>query len=181
MKAVNFTVGNYREYALNGDENNTIRIDVSDVSLVKRFKEAAEEIENFGDKLNFVGDELQAFAKADAKAREIVNGIFGEDVCSKAFGGKNCMSTASNGKPILINFLDAFVPVVIEDIKSAVQTVSEDNDKTKKYTSQIDKPIVHSSAAEMVSLSGSALSSHDIDLSALTQEQKNAVIMELLK
>lgn len=36
MQSINFNSGNYKEYAINGDENRVIRINVSDVGIITR-------------------------------------------------------------------------------------------------------------------------------------------------
>lgn len=166
MQSINFEVGNYKEYALNGDENNTIKIDVSDIGLIKRLRKAMEEIDEY--QKQFEGKEEadeNLVSELDEKAREIINKAFDSDVCTKAFGNKNCMSVASNGLPNMVNFLNAFIPVIQNDFQSEIEKEQKTlEEKTAKYI----EPVVKNSAPE-------------IDVSALSQEQKKALIEELSK
>ena len=166
MQSINFQVGNYKEYALNGDENNTIKIDISDIGLIKRLRKAMEEIDEY--QKQFEGKEEadeNLVSELDEKAREIINKAFDSDVCTKAFGNKNCMSAASNGLPNIVNFLNAFIPVIQNDFRSEIEKEQKTlEEKTAKYI----EPVVNNSAPA-------------IDVSALSQEQKKSLIEELSK
>ena len=166
MHSINFEVGNYKEYALNGDENNTIKIDISDIGLIKRLRKAMEEIDEY--QKQFEGKEEadeNLVSELDEKAREIINKVFDSDVCTKAFGSKNCMSAASNGLPNIVNFLNAFIPVIQNDFKSEIEKEQKNlEEKTAKYI----EPVVNNFAPA-------------IDISALSDEQKQALIEELSK
>lgn len=177
MQSINFESGNYKEYAINGDENNTIRIDVSDLGFVDRFKTAMKEIEKAQEEYSAIKNPSEdILSEIDRRARDIVNKAFDCDVCTKAFGNKNCLSRASNGEPILINFLNAFIPIIKKDFGSAIQAQHiKLEDKTEKYT----KPIVSqpTAAPQYVGM----VSQPSLDISSLTQEQKNALLRELIK
>ena len=175
MQSINFEVGNYKEYSINGDENNTIKIDVSDLGFLDRFKTAMTEISDYQKEIEDIKEPSEnIFAEMDKKAREIVNKAFDSDVCSKAFGNKNCFSTASNGKSIIVNFLEAFIPVIEHDFESTLQAQQiKLEEKTEKYT----KPVIEQTRPPIVGM----VSQPTIDISKLTQEQKNAMLRELLK
>ena len=175
MQSLNFEIGNYKEYAINGDESNIIKIDVSDLGFVERFKTALSEIEEYQKELkNVKVPDENILAEMDAKAREIINKAFDSDVCSKAFGNKNCFSTASNGKSIIVNFLEAFIPIIEKDFESTLQAQQiQLEEKTEKYT----KPIIEQSKPPIAGM----VSQPTIDISKLTSEQKNAMLKELLK
>ena len=166
MKSINFDIGNYREYAINGDETRTIRIDVSDLGFVGRIQTAMDEIQKYADELSATSDDAQVtFENMDQAARKIINKAFDSDVCEAAFGDKNCFSIARNGSPIIINFLNAFVPVIKNDFENALKTQRDElTAKTAKYI----EPVIGESAA-------------GIDISGLTDEQKNAMLRELLR
>lgn len=173
MESINFNLGSYKEYAINGDENNTIRLDVSDYGYIERFQNALAEIEQFEKEFksreNPTADIL---SEMDKKAREIVNKIFCDDVCAKVFGSKNCLSNASNGQPNLINFLNAIKPIIERDFGAAIQAQQiKLEEKTDKYT----KPVL--SKPPIVGM----VSKPSIDIDSLTKEQKNAILAELLK
>ena len=175
MQSINFEIGNYKEYAINGDENNTIRIDVSDLAFVDRFKTAMSEIADYQKELESISDPSEdIFSDMDRRAREIVNKAFDSDVCTKVFGNKNCFSPAGNGKPVIHNFLEAFIPVVENDFKSVFQAQQiKLEEKTDKYI----KPVIKQSKPPVIGMTPQAA----VDISSLTQEQKNAMLMELLK
>lgn len=175
MQSINFEIGNYKKYAVNGDENNVIKIDVSDLAFVDRFKKAYSEIKEYTNEIENVTDpDENILVEMDAKTREIINKAFDEDVCQKAFGNKNCFSVATNGKPGLINFLEAFIPIIEQDFKSAFQAKQiKIEEKTDKYI----KPVTEQYKPPIIGM----VSQPAVDISKLTQEQKNAMLMELLK
>lgn len=167
MESINFNIGNIKEYAINGDACNTIKIDVSDYGLIERFKTAMTEIETVQQEYKTIDKPNEdIFREMDKKARDIVNKAFDNDVCSKAFGSKNCLSIASNGKPVLINFLEAFIPIIQHDFGSNIEanqiTLEQ---KTNKYT----KPVITQSKSPA------------IDVSNLTADEKTALLKDLLK
>lgn len=166
MQSINFEIGNYKEYAINGDERNTIKIDVSDIGIIDRLQTAMAEISDYQQKLDSITEPSDSVvSEMDSTAREIINKAFDSDVCTKAFGSKNCFSVASNGQPVIINFLNAFMPIIKNDFSLAIENQqSELKGKTSKY---ID-PVVNGPATE-------------IDVSTLSEGQKKALIEELKK
>lgn len=177
MQSINFESGNIKEYAINGDESNTIRIDVSDLGFVDRFRTAMRETEGIQKKYSGIeAPSEDILSELDKAARSIVNKAFDSDVCTAAFGNKNCMSVASNGQPVLLNFLNALIPVIREDFGSAFKEQQlRSEEKTDKYI----KPITSQPAA-MPRYAG-MVSQPAIDIDSLTKEQKNAILAELLK
>ena len=174
MKSINYQSGNYKEYALNGDENNTIRINVSDFGIITRFNEAREKISRLCD--TFSGDDVSVedITEADESIRNQIDYIFGAEVAAKAFGSTNCISINQSGKPICIAFLEALLPILEHDIKSVANaqnmSVSLDNEKTAKYISQSKQ-----SAKPFIPTAQPAL-----DISNLSPEQKAEILKQLL-
>lgn len=181
MHSINFDSGNFKEYAINGDENNTIRINVSDLGFVDRFRTAMSEIEAAQkDYENIDAPSEDILSEIDSRAREIVNKAFNADVCSKAFGNTNCFSNASNGEPVLINFLKAFIPIIQSDFGAALKAQqSAEQIKLAEKTDKYIKPAMtmQTTAPQYAG----TISQPNLDVSALTQEQKNALLRELLK
>ena len=108
MQSIDFNSGNYKEYAINGDENRVIRINVSDVGIITRIQDAMSNADNIAEEVSEREkneDRTQLLKEYDQRAREMVNDIFGSDVCTAALGSVNVFSVASNGKPVLVNFL----------------------------------------------------------------------------
>lgn len=106
MQSINFNSGNYKEYAINGDENRVIRINVSDVGIITRIQDAMSKADNIAEEVSEREkneDRTQLLKEYDQRAREMVNDIFGSNVCTAALGSVNVFSMASNGKPVLVN------------------------------------------------------------------------------
>lgn len=175
MKSINFEIGNYKEYIINGDESNTIKLDVSDVGFIERLKTGMAELEEYQKEFNDIeSPEEDIFERMDKKAREITNKIFNCDVCTKAFGDKNCFSVASNGKTNLINFLEAFIPIVTEDFGEAAAALEYQlESKTEKYTAPV---VSKAPTAGLARPYGNNIP----DVSSLSTEEKRALIAQLI-
>lgn len=170
MQSINFNSGNYKEYAINGDENRVIRINVSDVGIITRIQDAMSKADNIAEEVSEREkneDRTQLLKEYDQRAREMVNDIFGSDVCTAALGSVNVFSVASNGKPVLVNFLEALL-VVVQEIKSA-QTAAQIKleEKVEKYTAPV---IAHQHIAQPA-----------VNVAELSDEDKKALLRELLK
>ena len=146
MQSINFNSGNYKEYAINGDENRVIRINVSDVGIITRIQDAMSNADNIAEEVSEREkneDRTQLLKEYDQRAREMVNDIFGSDVCTAALGSVNVFSVASNGKPVLVNFLEALLVVVVQEIKSA-QTAAQIKLEEKEFDNQTPQSISES-------------------------------------
>lgn len=162
MQSINFNSGNYKEYAINGDENRVIRINVSDVGIITRIQDAMSKADNIAEEVSEREkneDRTQLLKEYDQRAREMVNDIF---------GSVNVFSVASNGKPVLVNFLEALLVVVVQEIKSA-QTAAQIKleEKVEKYTAPV---IAHQHIAQPA-----------VNVAELSDEDKKALLRELLK
>lgn len=124
MKSLQFETG-YKEYALNDDQSNTIRICLTDANLPQRIRKAQERIETIAAQYGNQQLTEAAAAAADRAVREIVNDTFGSDICTPAFGSVNCLSVTVNGKMIVTNFVEALFTAVGEDIKAASQQAQQ--------------------------------------------------------
>lgn len=137
MQSINFNKG-YKEYAINGDESCVIRFVPSDFGILERMEKSVPVIEGIHQKYadsKDVGDMSDIMSSCDKEIREQINYIFGNDVCTAAFGTTNCLSPAG-GNLLYQNFLDALFPILEKDI-SAEKAKVEKN--IKKYTSQVKK------------------------------------------
>lgn len=141
MQSINFSDG-YKTYAINGDENNVIKVNVTDINILSRMKSAMAKCEEgFEEFSRLVDPTPEQLNEADMIIRAIIDEAFGADVSSHAFGGTNCLSPVSNGKPICVAFLEAFMPIITSEIKSTMQVQSVAiEDKTAKYTQHITQP-----------------------------------------
>ena len=177
MLSINFHSGIYKEFAINGDENNTVKINISDMGILTRAQDALKHIDGIVEELTEKEkqgvDNAELLKEQDEKARQMVNTIFATDICTRALGGTNAFSVASNGKPVIVNLLEALIQILVQEIK-ATQTAAQIKleDKTDKYI----KPVTISPAKPFI-----PLAEPKIDIDALTAEEKNALLKELLK
>ena len=107
----------FREFEINGGR--TIRIKPGDFSLPKRMEALNEWAKSFEP-----GKTLDELEESDREARKQLDAVFGD---------MNCMSYAS-GKPVFINFIEAFFPIIEAEL-NAEKEKSDAN--IKKYTSQV--------------------------------------------
>lgn len=137
MQSINFNSG-YKEYAINGDETNVVRFMPSDFNILERIKEAVPVIESvhqtYADSKD-VPDISEVMSSCDKKIREQINYIFGNDVCTAAFGATNCLSPVG-GNLLYQCFLEALFPILERDISTERAKVEKN---IKKYTSQVKK------------------------------------------
>ena len=175
MRSINFDTG-YREYALNNDENNTVRINISDINIAKRaeeiqtfFNELAEKYKDDNRKLTH--DEL---AEYDRILREKMNYTFGTDVCTAAFGNVNCLSETENGESLFQVFFESLIKTIEEDKKATAQAKAVHlENKTNDYITRAQSTPV----APQISVNANP----EPDISALTTEQKDAMLLELMR
>jgi hypothetical protein len=140
MNIINFDNGK-KSYVINGDENCVITFNTSDIAIVDRIKKAMNNIQTVAEgyeKRNIENDdEANAlFVEADREIRTQIDYIFGDKIADKAFGVTNCLSVCGSGSTIYENFLNAIVPIVEQDIKTAQRQA---NKRVEKYTSQVKK------------------------------------------
>ena len=136
MQSIIFDDG-YRNYAVNGDENRVVRVHVADLNLKSRLEEMLLKIDllakKYGDKID-----VEQLTEADAELRPLINFGFGTDVCTPAFGTANLFSPVGDGTPLYQNFLDAFVPVVTENIKEVTQKIRPEVQKYLPKSPDVD-------------------------------------------
>lgn len=119
MKSIDFDSG-FKTYAINGDESCVIKINTTDFNLPKRIQDANDTIKTVISEYEGknAADDIAGF---DTKVREIINEVFGSDICTPAFGKTNLFSITSNGNYIFENFLGALLPVIQADIEEAAK------------------------------------------------------------
>ena len=127
MKNIRFDDG-YHEYAINGDESRVIRVNPSDFGILARLNAAQNAMKGVT-----IENTPEGIAEFDRLAREQIDMVFGEGTAETVFGRINCASPAG-GKPIYINFLEAFAPIIKADLE-AEKKKSDAN--VKKYTSRV--------------------------------------------
>lgn len=171
MQSINFNTG-YKKYAINEDENNVIRVNLADLNLPTRLKKIHREISEIADRYGDVKELTpEQFTEIDTEIKDKVNRAFGSDVCTPAFGAVNCLSIIEDGKPIIQLFLEAFMPIIDEDVKKYKQSINNvklDESKMKKYLEPV-VPLANPNVTERV------------DLDKISQEEKNRLLAEMFK
>ena len=134
MKSINFNQ-NIKTYAINGDENNVVKLNTSDYGIFTRaeemqtkFVELSKEATQAENESNF-----EKLKKVEKDVRNALDYIFNTDVCTPAFGKTNCLSPC-NGSFIFMNFLEAMLEVLKEDM---VQESKKFEANVSKYTKQL--------------------------------------------
>lgn len=173
MKSINYSTG-MTEYAINGDENNVVRINIHDVNILKRIKKAQLRLEELEAK--YAGKEeltAEECITLDGEIRKLVTEAFGTDVLTTAFGDTNCMTDVGDNTPIFAAFLGAFLPIIEEDIKAAAKAMQpKENPKIEKYIA----PVI----TRQQPIAGLANPMGEIDIGSLTKEQKTALLAQLI-
>lgn len=116
MKSINFNSG-IKTYAVNGDESNVIKVNISDINIAQRIKETEEKIDKIGVEIDngVTAEQLSAY---DKEIKDLINYTFGTDICTPAFGNANVFSITEEGKFLFEAFFEAFVPIITEDIQN---------------------------------------------------------------
>lgn len=116
MKSINFNSG-IKTYAVNGDENNVIKVNIADINMSQRIKESEAKFDEITAKISdgVTPEELVAY---DKEIKEIINYTFGTDICTPAFGNANIFSVTEEGKFLFESFFEAFVPIITEDVQN---------------------------------------------------------------
>lgn len=117
MKNISFDNG-VREYAVNGNEAEPIRINVTDLNLPKRLESAQKRLDEIAAEYSS-GLTPENASEADAELRKLMAEVFGSDVCTAAFGNTNCLTPVNGGEFLITAFLKALMPAVTADIKAA--------------------------------------------------------------
>ena len=170
MQNISFDDG-YKSYMINNDENKVIRVNISDLNIKKRLEETHDKLFGEIDKAKDEGATTEVITRIDNTIRETLNYVFGSDICTAAFGSANVLSPTTSGKLLIEGFLDAFLPMITEDIKSiTIEHKKDVEDKTAKYIVPVlSKPTL------------TGIEAQPIDVDSMTTEQKNALLQKLLK
>ena len=166
MQSINFDTG-YKTYAVNGDENNVIRINVADLSIKARIKEMYARIGDLESEYRNTDKPTdEQYAEVDKKIKAEINYAIGTDVCTPAFGLLNCMTILpDSGKSVAQSFLEALTPIIQKDIDEYVEKIEElKESKMKKYLESTAKSGIEK-----------------VDIDKLSQEEKDRILSEMFK
>lgn len=138
----NISMSNIQEYNINGKA--VIRFNPMDTGFVKRFLDACDELAKRQEAFGKEAEEAPAdnffpvAEKADTDMREIINGLFGEDICTPIFD-KMSVTALSEGLPLWLNFMLAIMDEITETVEEVKGSKVEVNPKLQKYLSKFDK------------------------------------------
>lgn len=128
-----------KEYSLN--DAVTVCFNPTDIKFIERvfdvFDEMDKKQEAYKAEIDKV-DDRKVFDLAnryDAEIREMINGIFGQDVCTPLFGGMS-VNTLADGLPLWANLFFA----IVDTFDGAfVEQKKRTNPRIKKYTEKYSK------------------------------------------
>lgn len=121
MQSINFAKG-YKTYAINGDENNTVKINVADPNLKNRIVGVMQEIDEFMSKYGDAAITYELITELDDFTKSKLDEAFGKGFSEAVFGELSCFAiTEDEGKFVYETFLEAFLPIITADIKQATK------------------------------------------------------------
>ena len=132
MKELNFDLG-LNEYDLGGKV--TVQFNPTDVSFLEKLSESFATLDRIQEevKREEISDEKDVYNLAknlDTKMREIIDTLFGQDVCTPLFGEMNLFASAG-GLPVWANLMLA----IADEVEASMQgELEKRNDKIRKYT-----------------------------------------------
>lgn len=149
-----------RSYAVNGDESRVIRVCVTDMNLGKRIAELEQQMPALDAKYRSLTDPTaEQLAELDRDIRGLINTAFGADVCTPAFGETNCCSpVGADGHMLFTGFLEALTAQIRAEI--AKLPAPKPRAEVQAYLEDTAAPVMP-------------------DISALTPEQRRALLAEL--
>ena len=120
MKQINFDLG-LNEYDLGGKV--TVKFNPTDVSFLEKLSDSFQYLDLIQEEVKLsreeVTDEKDVYNLAknlDAKMRDIINALFGQDVCTPLFGEMNLFASAG-GLPVWANLMLA----VADEVQNSMQ------------------------------------------------------------
>lgn len=124
-------------YSLNGKCE--VSFNPTDSAFIERLSNAFEMLDKeqdlYKDLIASTTDSQEIYGiaqKLDGKMREILDGVFGVNVCDRVFGGMNVYAMAG-GMPVWANLLLA----VMDEVNSAITRESKaTNPRIRKYTAK---------------------------------------------
>ena len=132
MKELNFDLG-LNEYDLGGKV--TVKFNPTDVSFLEKLSESFATLDRIQEevKREEISDEKDVYNLAknlDTKMREIIDALFGQDVCTPLFGEMNLFASAG-GLPVWANLMLAIADEVQDSMDSELKKREA---RIRKYT-----------------------------------------------
>ena len=147
--SLNFNTGEVF-LSINGDETKQIHFNPHDLGFIIRFDNASKEAEKMSkkyiemqkqakvvdEKKNNSAMALKIAKESDKEARKIINDLMGYERDYLIFGNINPLSTTSNGKSILQNFVEALASYMQTENEKDLES---DKDKIEEYKQAYDR------------------------------------------
>jgi hypothetical protein len=134
MKELNFDLG-LNEYDLGGKV--TVKFNPTDVSFLEKLSESFATLDLIQEEVKLsreeISDEKDVYNLAknlDGKMRDIINALFGMDVCTPLFGEMNLFASAG-GLPVWANLMLAIADEVQDSMDSELK---QREARIRKYT-----------------------------------------------
>ena len=125
MEKLTFDTG-MKCYRING--GGVLRFNPADPNLYARFMEAAEQVQQLEKTLaEMAGDPLEKMCQVDKSIKKTLGWVFGEENdFDQLLGGVNLLAVAGNGQRVVVNLLDALMPVLTQgaEICAGVQVAA---------------------------------------------------------
>ena len=134
MKELSFDLG-LNEYDLGGKV--TVCFNPTDVSFIEKLSETFASLDRIQEEIRQskekITDEKEVYRLAknlDTRMRELINSLFGQDVCTPLFGEMNLFASAG-GLPVWANLMLA----IAEEVESSMQgELKQREARIAKYT-----------------------------------------------
>ena len=134
MKQINFDLG-LNEYDLGGKV--TVKFNPTDVSFLEKLSDSFQYLDLIQEEIKLsreeVTDEKDVYNLAknlDAKMRDIINALFGQDMCTPLFGEMNLFSSAG-GLPVWANLMLA----IADEVQASMDSELKQREaRIRKYT-----------------------------------------------
>ena len=134
MKSLSFDSG-IEEYDLDGKV--TVRFNPTDVSFLEKLSDSFQVLDLIQEEVKLsqeeITDEKDVFNLAknlDTKMRDIINALFGQDVCTPLFGEMNLFASAG-GLPVWANLMLA----IADEVQNSMQgELKKREARIRKYT-----------------------------------------------
>lgn len=162
MKSINFQTGVWREYAVNGDETNTVRVNISDINVIGRMQSIIGQAQEMFTNLREQHDP-QTLMEHDKALRGLLDEVFGSGFSARVFGVTNVFTPVGDGDDMLFTaFCKAFTEVLQADAQEyAAAAKPAPRPEVQKYLPRQEQAVP--------------------GVSGMSAEQKQALLAELLK
>ena len=125
MEKLTFDTG-MKCYRING--GGVLRFNPADPNLYARFMEAAEQVQQLEKtQAEMAGDPLEKMCQVDKSIKKTLSWVFGEENdFDQLLGGVNLLAVAGNGQRVVVNLLEALLPVLTQgaEICAGVQVAA---------------------------------------------------------